>query len=117
MFLADWESASISPLRAAKLEKGVDNGSAGNVADAQIEAMRSVGDALSILSNVDRAIVLLVLVHRLDLKKLTAHMRREGFNWNNRVAGPRLCEALEGLAGAYGLTTRYVVSTKPIEGE
>lgn len=117
LFLTDWETASISPLRAAKLEKGVDNARGSNLPAGQMEAMRCVGDALASLSNVDRAIVFLVLVHRLDLKKLTSHMRREGFNWNNRVAGPRLCEALEALAAAYGLTTRYTVSTKPIDAD
>jgi hypothetical protein len=115
LFLDDWEAASISPLRAAKLEKGVDNGRGSTLADMQLEALRQVGDALASLSNVDRAIVMLIVVYRFDLKTLTAHMQREGFNWNNRVAGPRVAEALEALAAAYGLTTRYIVSSSPIE--
>lgn len=113
MLLAEWEQAVIGPVRAASLEVSVDNsrtpGSSLN--ESQAEALVAVGKVLTQLSTVDRAVVMLVVVHRQTLEQLTGHMQRNGHAWNERFAGPRVREALQALAEAYGLVTRHTIST------
>lgn len=113
MLLSDWQIAG-GDMRAQSLEPSVDAGTpASTKADDQCDALARIGNALKQMGNVDRAICMLVVIQRMNLESLTVHMIRQGHTWNDRVAAPRLREALHALAEAYGLVTRRTISTVP----
>lgn len=113
MLLGDWEAAQIGPVRASSLDVSVDNSRAdpSSISEAQADAVAAVGNVLKQLGTVDRAVVMLVVVHRQTLDQLTGHMIGNGQTWNDRFAGPRVREALQALAEVYGLVTRHTIST------